>query len=338
MKPVQPHDHTSFSRGGILPGRTSAGATANTAVADLAGAYQPLDADLTALAALTSAADTLPYFTGSGTAGTTPLTAAGRALIDDANAAAQLVTLGAAPSTADYLVGTAQSGLSAEIVVGTTPGGELGGTWASPTVDPTHSGSAHILEHTHAATGQGATGGGATLAPGTFTIPGGGKLSAGSSFPGSPASGDRCWRTDRLMEYVYDGTRWLSTTVFQVSASTTGSGITATTLMTFFPMFGAADALWLVDMRWVYAVYTTHTVTQYWTATVHSWESTGAVDTVMATMTTDQSSVGVNVNPAASVLNALVAASYEMIYLQFDKVSTPGALTAGMVLNYRRVG
>ena len=48
-----------------------------------------------------------------------------------------------APSTPDYLVGTAQAGLSAEIVVGATPGGELGGTWASPTVDATHSGSSH---------------------------------------------------------------------------------------------------------------------------------------------------------------------------------------------------
>lgn len=48
-----------------------------------------------------------------------------------------------APSTPDYLVGTAQAGLSSEIVVGTTPGGELGGTWPSPTVDATHSGSSH---------------------------------------------------------------------------------------------------------------------------------------------------------------------------------------------------
>src|SRR5512139_143172 len=50
---------------------------------------------------------------------------------------------GGAPDTADYLVGTADAGLSAEIVVGATPGGELGGTWASPTVDATHSGSSH---------------------------------------------------------------------------------------------------------------------------------------------------------------------------------------------------
>ena len=42
---------------------------------------------------------------------------------------------GGAPTTVDYLVGTADAGLSAEIVVGTAPGGELGGTWASPTID-----------------------------------------------------------------------------------------------------------------------------------------------------------------------------------------------------------
>jgi hypothetical protein len=47
------------------------------------------------------------------------------------------------PANADYLVGTADAGLSAEIVVGTSPGGELGGTWASPTIDSTHSGSSH---------------------------------------------------------------------------------------------------------------------------------------------------------------------------------------------------
>jgi hypothetical protein len=50
---------------------------------------------------------------------------------------------GGAPDDADYLVGTAHGDLSAEIVVGTSPGGELGGTWAAPTVDATHSGSSH---------------------------------------------------------------------------------------------------------------------------------------------------------------------------------------------------
>src|SRR4029079_19268249 len=48
-----------------------------------------------------------------------------------------------APTTADYLVGTAQAGLSAEIVVGTTRSVELGGACGAITVDSTHSGSAH---------------------------------------------------------------------------------------------------------------------------------------------------------------------------------------------------
>jgi len=54
---------------------------------------------------------------------------------------------GGAPTNADYLVGTANGSLSAEIVAGTTPGGELGGTWDSPTVDATHAGSTHVTDH-----------------------------------------------------------------------------------------------------------------------------------------------------------------------------------------------
>jgi hypothetical protein len=50
---------------------------------------------------------------------------------------------GGAPVGAGYLVTAGHADLTAEVVVGTTPGGELGGTWASPTVDATHSGSSH---------------------------------------------------------------------------------------------------------------------------------------------------------------------------------------------------
>jgi hypothetical protein len=53
-----------------------------------------LDADLAAIGGLTSAADKGIQFTGSGTAGTFDLTTAGKALLDDADAAAQRTTLG----------------------------------------------------------------------------------------------------------------------------------------------------------------------------------------------------------------------------------------------------
>ena len=44
---------------------------------------------------------------------------------------------GGAPTDATYLTKTAHASLSAEEVVGATPGGELGGTWAAPTIADT---------------------------------------------------------------------------------------------------------------------------------------------------------------------------------------------------------
>ncbi len=106
-------DNTEF---GYLNGVTSAIQT------QLDG-KQTLDAELTAIAGLTSAADKGIQFTGSGTASTYDLTAAGKALLDDADASAQRTTLGLGTAA------TLDVGTSANNVV------QLDGTGKLPAVD-----------------------------------------------------------------------------------------------------------------------------------------------------------------------------------------------------------
>ena len=82
---------------------------------------QPLDAGLTSISGLVTAADSMIYTTGLDTYATTPLTAAGRALIDDASASAQRTTLGLGSIAT-------QASSSVSITGGTIDGTVIGGT------------------------------------------------------------------------------------------------------------------------------------------------------------------------------------------------------------------
>ena len=148
-------------------GRTNLGLVIGTNV-------QAYDADLAAIAGLTSAADRLAYYTGSGAASLAPFSTAGRALVDDADAAAQRTTLGlgtmatqgagaisitggSVVGITDLLVadgGTGQgSYLNGELLIGNTTGNTLAKATitAGTGISVTNGASAITIANTQAA-------------------------------------------------------------------------------------------------------------------------------------------------------------------------------------------
>ena len=106
--------------------------------------FQPLDAGLTSISGLTTAADKMIYTTASDTYAVTDLTTAGRALLDDADASAQRTTLGlgtaATSASTDFLASTAAINDLSDVSITSVANGEVlaynstSGEWENSTV------------------------------------------------------------------------------------------------------------------------------------------------------------------------------------------------------------
>lgn len=152
-------------------------ATARTNLGLVIGTdVQAYDAELAALAGLTSAADKGIQFTGAGTAATYTLTTAGKALLDDADAPAQRTTLGLGTLSTVSPTGTADN---TTFLRGDS-------VWATVSVTPTA-----VSDQANSSTGY-------------FDLPAG----TTAQRPVSPSSGNMRYNTSTNGFEGYNGTAW----------------------------------------------------------------------------------------------------------------------------------
>lgn len=207
------------------------------------------------------------------------------------------------------------------------------------------------------AIGDAAAGGSATTAskndhkhgmPSAQTIA---NAAAASSFPGSPTSGDRVFRTDLGMEFYYDGTHWLTTQVFDLTLENTapgtsdlvGIGSTTTAVQrTGIPSLHGGSDLWLLTHELTFDVSggTALGASHKWVGVFGAFNST----LVVSTIATDNLSSGASstLRKQTDTINALLSTTLAIascfgFQTNWTKTGTPGALLSWEKLTYRIV-
>lgn len=241
-------------------------------------------------------------------------------------------------TAAGTITGTTITGTSASFGTGTV---------ASGTIDITPSGTGTIGIQLHAASGQSVNllelfvnavskflvdKSGNVTSAGTFFKLNGNKMTIGSSFPGSPTSGDTHYHTALFRTAHYDGSRWLSEP-FQFAIGQTypgGSGgpwsANQEALYTDMP---GDYALRLLYFKMSRQVNGTHDNSNKWTVHLRMLDSGGASTTDCATLSSwSNTGGGWQRITGTTTFSAQPSTSNGWLQIFIEKVGSPGTLDA----------
>ncbi len=163
-------------------------------------------------------------------------------------------------------------------------------------------------------------------------------FAAGTAFPSSPATGERFFRTDLGVGYYWDGTRWLSTTLYRepLGSFYGNTASPANTNNQYLAPWYTTD-IWMVGLYGTFYVATTNDGGSYWTVVLAKATAANTATTIASfpTNTTAPDTWG---NYTAAIGALLTPGTYPVMHVGLTKTGTPGGIWGGASMSYRLVG
>jgi hypothetical protein len=157
---------------------------------------------------------------------------------------------------------------------------------------------------------------------------------SGTSFPASKLTGDRFWRTDLNLEATWDGTRWVTTTLFRHEASREGANpFTANSIVVRGIIgYGGTFDTYIHTIHISSFVLTTNTGANYWNfaaSRAPSATSLGTADT-----SADTPSTWTNHTLTVNAVSGTTDREWE---IDATKTGAPGNLYIAVAMAYRLI-
>jgi hypothetical protein len=171
----------------------------------------------------------------------------------------------------------------------------------------------------------------------------------GTAFPATPGTNSRFFRTDLGMEFYYDGTRWLTTTLYHLVATLDNGTATAAyagpsatlagVILAAVPGLVGGSDLWLHNLttQFLVAGGTALDGSNNW-VNIFGKRPTGNTTTTIITVTVNSGSSSVwrtDTQSIGALLNN--GTTHYMFSWGITKTGTPGPLWASFDLTYRIV-